>query len=49
MTKDSDEDWTGVTPEYLIKQINLKVGALESLAKPGLLAKPIAVNPVEVR
>ena len=49
MSKDKDDDWSEVSPVYLIDRMKARVGSPESLTKPGLLSKPISSNPVEVR
>ena len=49
MSKDKGDDWSEVTPVYLIERISARVGSKESLTKPGLLSKPISNNPAEVR
>jgi len=47
MSKDKDDDWSEVSPVYLIDRMKARVGSPESLTKPGLLSKPISSNPVE--
>jgi len=47
MSKDKDDDWSEITPAYLIERISTRVGSRESLSKPGLLSKPISNNPAE--